>query len=129
CPRCAARARAARATPRGGSPREPTSNEASASASVLLRRRRTLPRAARRMATARPPRAMPGPMLDARYVTDHLEDVRARLATRGPAAAASLERIAALAPERSAAITRVEALRAERNEASAAMAKLDKKSA
>ncbi|HEY8432639.1 MAG TPA: serine--tRNA ligase [Sandaracinaceae bacterium] len=67
-------------------------------------------------------------MLDARYVTDHLDDVRARLATRGPAATASLERIAELAPERSAVITRVEALRAERNEASAAMAKLDKKS-
>ncbi|MCZ7684014.1 MAG: serine--tRNA ligase [Sandaracinaceae bacterium] len=67
-------------------------------------------------------------MLDARQVTDTLEDVRARLATRGPAAAASLDRIAALAAERSGAITRVEALRAERNEASAAMATLDKKS-
>ncbi len=68
-------------------------------------------------------------MLDARYVTDHLDEVRRRLATRGPAAAATLDRIAELASERREAITRVEALRAEKNEASAAMAKLDKKSA
>lgn len=68
-------------------------------------------------------------MLDLRYVTENLDEVRKRLATRGPGAAASVDRIAQLAEKRSAAITRVEALRAERNEASKAMAKLDKSSA
>jgi seryl-tRNA synthetase len=66
-------------------------------------------------------------MLDLRYVTDHLDEVRARLATRGPQTAASLDRLAELAERRREGITRVESLRAERNEASKAMAKLDKK--
>ncbi len=65
-------------------------------------------------------------MLDLRYVTENLEDVRARLATRG--AQGSLERLAALATQRSETISRAESMRAERNEASKAMASLDKKS-
>jgi seryl-tRNA synthetase len=68
-------------------------------------------------------------MLDLRYVTDNLDEVRRRLATRGPQTAASLDRMAELAERRRESITQVEALRAERNDASKAMAKLDKKSA
>ncbi len=68
-------------------------------------------------------------MLDLRHVTENLDDVRRRLATRGAGAAATVDRIAELAERRSAAITQVETLRAERNEASKAMAKLDKSSA
>lgn len=66
-------------------------------------------------------------MLDLRFVTENLDDVRRRLATRG--AASSLDRIQDLAKQRSEAITSVEAMRAERNEATSAMAKIaDKKS-
>ncbi|UJR82404.1 serine--tRNA ligase [Sandaracinus amylolyticus] len=67
-------------------------------------------------------------MLDLRWVTENLEDARKMLARRGPAAAATLDRIAALAPRRRQAITDLERARAERNDTSAAMAKLDKKS-
>jgi seryl-tRNA synthetase len=67
-------------------------------------------------------------MLDLRWVTENLDEARVMLARRGPSAAATLDRIAALAPQRSRAITELEQLRATRNEASAAMAKLDKKS-
>ena len=66
-------------------------------------------------------------MLDLRFVTENLDDVRRRLASRGPSAGASLDRIAALAKERSEAIQSVEAMRAERNDVTGAMAKLDKK--
>jgi seryl-tRNA synthetase len=68
-------------------------------------------------------------MLDLRYVVDHLEEVRAALQRRGQAAAQTLSAIAELAQTRSQVIQRAQALREERNEASAAMAKLDKKSA
>jgi len=67
-------------------------------------------------------------MLDLRTVTEDLDTVRERLATRGAASVESLDRIAELAERRRAAITRTEALRADRNEASKAMASLDKAS-
>jgi len=68
-------------------------------------------------------------MLDLRFVVDNLEEVRAALQRRGPAAAQTLSDIAELAQTRSSVIQRAQALREERNEASLAMAKLDKKSA
>jgi seryl-tRNA synthetase len=67
-------------------------------------------------------------MLDLRYVVDHLDEVRAALARRGPAAAASLDPIAKLSERRKAVIQRLESLRAQQNEANQAMAKLDKQS-
>jgi seryl-tRNA synthetase len=67
-------------------------------------------------------------MLDLRYVTDHLDEVRRRLGTRGSQLAASLERLADLADRRRDGIARAETLRAERNDASKAMARLDKAS-
>ncbi|HKU44074.1 MAG TPA: serine--tRNA ligase [Polyangiales bacterium] len=67
-------------------------------------------------------------MLDLRYVVEHLTEVRAALARRGPDAGRSLEPIAALAERRTAVIARLQALREEKNEANAAMAKLDKQS-
>ncbi|MEC7522963.1 MAG: serine--tRNA ligase [Myxococcota bacterium] len=66
-------------------------------------------------------------MLDLRHVTEHLDEVRAKLAARG-ADPGSLERLAELAEQRRSAITEVEALRAKRNETSKAMATVDKKS-
>ncbi|MFK7987593.1 MAG: serine--tRNA ligase [Sandaracinaceae bacterium] len=66
-------------------------------------------------------------MLDLRYVTENLAEVRTRLAMRGKAPS-SLDALEALASTRKTAITETEALRAERNEASKAMASLDKKS-
>jgi seryl-tRNA synthetase len=67
-------------------------------------------------------------MLDLREVVDHLDEVRAALARRGPAAARSLDAIAELAARRREVIQRREALRAQQNEANEAMARLDKKS-
>ena len=67
-------------------------------------------------------------MLDLRYVVDNLDEVRAALSRRGPAAAQTLDAIGALAEERSRVIQRVQALREEKNAANADMAKLDKKS-
>jgi seryl-tRNA synthetase len=67
-------------------------------------------------------------MLDLRYVVEHLDEVRASLARRGPDAGKSLEPIAALAERRTAVIARLQALREEKNEANSAMAKLDKTS-
>jgi seryl-tRNA synthetase len=69
-------------------------------------------------------------MLDLRYVLDHLDEVRALLARRSDAAAASLDRIAELGAERKRAIQELEAVQRERNAASEEMAKIaDKKSA
>ncbi|MFT3925576.1 MAG: serine--tRNA ligase [Myxococcales bacterium] len=69
-------------------------------------------------------------MLDLRYVLDHLDEVRAGLSRRGPAAAAALARITELGAERKRAIMELEAVLRERNAASEAMAKIaDKKSA
>src|SRR5262245_4220095 len=67
-------------------------------------------------------------MLELRYVVDHLDEVRAQLARRGPKAAASLELVSELAHKRRGLTQRVDALRAQQNDANAAMAKLDKKS-
>lgn len=68
-------------------------------------------------------------MLDLRYVTDNLDEVRRRLATRAGDASLGLDRLAELDERRRTSIAEVEALRAERNEASKAMASADKKSA
>lgn len=68
-------------------------------------------------------------MLDLRYVSENLSDVKASLTRRGFADAELLDRLGSLAEERRSVITNVEALRQERNEASQAMAKVaDKKS-
>jgi seryl-tRNA synthetase len=68
-------------------------------------------------------------MLDLRYVLDHLEEVRAGLARRGPAATEALTRVAELGAERKRAIAEHETLLRERNAESEAMAKIaDKKS-
>src|SRR5690606_21289814 len=64
----------------------------------------------------------PGAMLDLRYVTDNLDEVRRRLATRAGDASLGLDRLAELDERRRTSIAEVEALRAERNEASKAMA-------
>lgn len=66
-------------------------------------------------------------MLDLRTVTEDLDGVRERLATRGEGGLASLDRVGELADKRRQTIAEVERLRAERNEASKAMASLDKK--
>ncbi len=67
-------------------------------------------------------------MLDPRYVSEHLEEVRAALTRRSSAHAATLDGVAQLATERRHAVTETEGLRAKKNEASESMAKLDKKS-
>lgn len=67
-------------------------------------------------------------MLDLRYVTENLDEVRAQLARRSDKYAPLLDEVAKLAVVRRAALTELEQLRASRNEASTAMAKLDKKS-
>ena len=68
-------------------------------------------------------------MLDLRYVSENLPDVKGALTRRGFADADLLDRLGGLAEERRAVITGVEALRQERNEASQAMSKVaDKKS-
>ena len=61
-------------------------------------------------------------MLDLRYVSENLPDVKAALTRRGFADAELLDRLGALAEERRRVITSVEALRQERNDASQAMA-------
>ena len=68
-------------------------------------------------------------MLDLRYVVDHLQEARAALSRRGPAAASSLDTIAQAAGQRRELIVRLDKLRAEQNDANALMAKADKKSA
>jgi seryl-tRNA synthetase len=66
-------------------------------------------------------------MLDLRYVTENLDEVRKRLATRGNAP--GLDRLAELAHDRRTAIVELETARAQKNDATKAMASLDKKSA
>ena len=68
-------------------------------------------------------------MLDLRHVVDHLDEVRAALGRRGPAAAEALAPIASLSARRREAILAVEKKQAERNTHNDAMAKADKKSA
>jgi seryl-tRNA synthetase len=65
-------------------------------------------------------------MLDARYVADHLDEVRAQLARRGPEFAQALDGVALLSSTRRELIRKTELLQAERNTASDAMAKLAK---
>jgi seryl-tRNA synthetase len=67
-------------------------------------------------------------VLDPKFVTEHLEDVRAALARRGTSAAEELAAIASIARSRRERITELEALRARKNQASAAMAKANKES-
>ncbi len=67
-------------------------------------------------------------MLDLRFVSENLPDVKAALTRRGFADAALLDRLGSLAEERRSVIAAVEALRQERNEASQAMAKVADKS-
>ncbi|MGB5812835.1 MAG: serine--tRNA ligase, partial [Polyangiales bacterium] len=69
-------------------------------------------------------------MLDLRYASENLAEVKAALARRGFVDDALLDRVGDLAELRRNAITDVEALRQRRNEASQAMARVtDKKSA
>src|SRR5215212_9985874 len=56
-------------------------------------------------------------MLDAAYVRDHLEDVRARLRSRGLQPDAELEQIATLENRRRRLIPEVEGLKREQNAA------------
>jgi|SRR5688572_2929158 len=65
-------------------------------------------------------------MLDARYVADHLEEVRQKLARRSAEDAASLDGIAEVAKRRRELIVATERLQAERNASSEAMAALAK---
>jgi len=67
-------------------------------------------------------------MLDPRYVTENLDEVRERLALRGFDDPTVLDRLASLARERSEVITEAEQLRAQRNDVSKRMAQVDKKS-
>src|SRR5688572_2249813 len=66
-------------------------------------------------------------MLDLKWVTDHLDEVRAALGRRGKIDPA-LEVVEARAVERRRVIAELEALRAQRNEVSASLARVDKKS-
>ncbi len=68
-------------------------------------------------------------MLDLRYVVDQFDEVRRRLARRGPGVLAGLDAIGGLAAERRAAIAADEKLAQELNAQNAQMAKIaDKKS-
>ncbi len=63
-------------------------------------------------------------MLDARFVADNLDEVRAALARRSPEAAETVNAIATLSDERRQLTTEVEKLQAERNRANQEMSKL-----
>jgi seryl-tRNA synthetase len=65
-------------------------------------------------------------MLDARYVADHLDEVRAALARRSAETASLLDGAADLLSERRELITRTESLRAKQNAASKEMGALAK---
>ncbi len=65
-------------------------------------------------------------MLDARYVSEHLDEVRALLARRSPEDAALLDNVAELARKRRELVTTTEKLQSERNTASDGMAELAK---
>lgn len=68
-------------------------------------------------------------MLDLRFVSENLDEVRAQLARRGFDEPSTFERLQQLAAQRLQSIGLVEGLRHERNEASAAMGQIkDKKS-
>ncbi len=61
-------------------------------------------------------------MLDARYVADHLDEVRTQLARRGPELAQALDGVATLVGVRRELTRKTELSQAERNSASEAMA-------
>jgi seryl-tRNA synthetase len=65
-------------------------------------------------------------MLDARYVSDHLDEVRALLARRSPEDAAALDAVADLSRRRRETLQASEKLQAMRNAASESMAALAK---
>jgi seryl-tRNA synthetase len=65
-------------------------------------------------------------MLDARYVADHFDEVRAQLARRGAEFAQALDGVVALVSARRELTRKTELSQAERNSASEAMAKLAK---
>jgi seryl-tRNA synthetase len=65
-------------------------------------------------------------MLDARYVADHLPEVRAALERRSPEAARGLDAVTELSARRRALIVEVESRQARRNAANQDMAKLAK---
>ena len=65
-------------------------------------------------------------MLDARYVADHLDEVRAQLARRGPEAAQALDGLVDLVSARRELTRKTELSQAERNSASELMGKLAK---
>jgi seryl-tRNA synthetase len=65
-------------------------------------------------------------MLDARYVADHLDEVRAQLARRSPDDAAALDTVAELAKKRRELVQTTEKLQGARNAASETMAALAK---
>ena len=67
-------------------------------------------------------------MLELRHVVDHLDEVRATLARRGPAAAEALAPIADLGKRRRELILAADAKKAQRNQQNDLMAKADKKS-
>jgi len=65
-------------------------------------------------------------MLDARYVADHFDEVRAQLARRGAEFAEAIDGVVSLVTSRRELTRKTELLQAERNSASDAMAKLAK---
>jgi seryl-tRNA synthetase len=65
-------------------------------------------------------------MLDARYVADHFDEVRARLGRRGAEFAEAIDGVVSLVTSRRELTRKTELLQAERNTASDAMAKLAK---
>jgi len=65
-------------------------------------------------------------MLDARYVADHFDEVRAQLARRGTEYAEAIDGVVSLVTSRRELTRKTELLQAERNTASDAMAKLAK---
>src|SRR4051794_39168683 len=65
-------------------------------------------------------------MLDARYVSEHLDEVRAALGRRSAEAAKGLEGLTELAARRRAVIVQVGAKQAQRNAANQDMARLAK---
>jgi seryl-tRNA synthetase len=65
-------------------------------------------------------------MLDARYVAEHLDEVRTALSRRSPTEAAALDGLTELVQQRRELIQKTEALQAERNGANDSMAALAK---
>ena len=65
-------------------------------------------------------------MLDARYVAEHFDEVRAQLARRGSAFAEAIDGVVSLVTSRRELTRKTELLQAERNTASDAMGKLAK---